>query len=97
MHTIMMILGGLVLLGVFLLIGRMIAVARPGTTRRAALWFLPAWLIVALVNLWIGVTEAGYSVADEFPFLLAVFGIPALAALGAWWRLRPAKAPAAPE
>ena len=35
--------------------------------------------------MWIGVSRAGYSVADEAPVFLVVFGVPAaVAALLAW-------------
>lgn len=89
MHTILMILAGLAVLGLFLLTGRLWALRAPGATRRAALWFIPVWLVAALVNMGVGVIEAGYSVSEEFPFLLAVFGVPAIAAALAWWRMRP--------
>jgi hypothetical protein len=35
-----------------------------------------------------GVKKAGYSVAEETPMFLLVFGVPAVAALTAWWWLR---------
>ncbi|MCF7222920.1 hypothetical protein [Marilutibacter chinensis] len=91
MHTILMILAGLAVLGLFLLTGRLWALRAAGATRRAALWFIPVWLVAALVNMGVGVIEAGYSVSDELPFLVLVFGIPAVAALFAWWRLRPSR------
>ncbi|QDH71457.1 hypothetical protein [Marilutibacter alkalisoli] len=93
MHTILMVIAGLAVLGLFLLIGRLWALRVPGATRRAALWFMPIWLVAALVNMGVGVIEAGYSVSEELPFLLMVFGIPALVAGYVWWRLRPRKNP----
>ncbi|KAB8189917.1 hypothetical protein FKV24_008990 [Lysobacter maris] len=89
MHTILMVLAGLAVLGLFLLTGRLWALRAPGATRRAALWFIPVWLVAALVNMGVGVIEAGYSVSDELPYLLMVFGLPAVAAMLAWWRMRP--------
>jgi hypothetical protein len=47
--------------------------------------FLPLWLIGAGINMWIGVTRAGYSVADEALVFAVVFAIPAAAALLVWW------------
>jgi hypothetical protein len=84
MHTAMVIAGGLVLLAVMVLIGR-----RLGGWPRAATgarFFLPVWLAAALVNMWFGVSRAGYSVADELPVLLVVFGIPAVIAVVAAWK-----------
>src|SRR5437016_4165661 len=52
----------------------------------AALIFIPIWLGAALVNLWIGASRAGYSLAEELPVFLAVFAIPAIAAALIWWK-----------
>jgi hypothetical protein len=54
---------------------------------KAAIYFLPVWLIATAVNLWYGVTQAGYSVKDEAPIFLLVFAVPAIMALLAWWKL----------
>jgi hypothetical protein len=81
MHTIMVIAGGLVLLGLFLLVGRLAG----GKAARAALWFLPVWLLAAAVNMWIGVSRAGYSVAAEAPIFLVVFAVPAAVVLLVRW------------
>jgi hypothetical protein len=48
----------------------------PGT----ALSFLPVWLAMAVVNMWVGVAHAGYTVRQELPILTLVILIPALAA-----------------
>ena len=46
---------------------------------------MPVWAAVALVNMWVGVTRAGYTVAQEAPILAVVFLVPAaLAALVIW-------------
>jgi hypothetical protein len=55
--------------------------ASPAAWPRAALWFLPGWLLVAAINMWIGVSRAGYSVAAEAPIFLVVFAVPAAVAL----------------
>jgi hypothetical protein len=76
------VLGGFLLLGLCLLAGRLMK-----TMPIAALIFIPIWFGAALVNLWIGVSRAGYSVAEELPIFLAVFAIPAVVALFIWWKL----------
>ena len=81
MHTIMVVLGGFLLLGLCLLAGRLMK-----TMPIAALIFIPIWFGAALVNLWIGVSRAGYSVAEELPIFLVVFAIPAVVALFIWWK-----------
>ncbi|MGN7920245.1 MULTISPECIES: hypothetical protein [Lysobacter] len=87
MHTVMVILGGLVLLALCLLAARLLGGPGPGPLLTALKLFLPLWFIGAAINLWIGVARAGYSVAEELPIFLAVFGGPAAVALLLWWRL----------
>jgi hypothetical protein len=87
MRSVIIIAGGLLLLGAFVLVGRLLG---GGTTRSmvtAVQVFLPVWLVASLVNMWIGVSRAGYSVAEEFPIFLAIFLIPGIAAAFIWWRL----------
>ena len=86
MHVAMVIGGGVVLLGLFLLFGKLWGGAQPDYGL-AAKFFVLLWLAVALVNMWVGVTKAGYSVRDELPILLLVFAVPALVAGVAIWRL----------
>lgn len=86
MHMLLVITGGAVLLGLFLLFGHLWGGTRPDLAL-AAKYFIPAWLAVALINMWVGVTKAGYSVREELPILLVVFLIPAALAAAAIWRL----------
>jgi len=51
-------------------------------TATFALYFIPIWLAAAAVNMWVGVSRADYSVAEEFPIFLVVFAIPAAAVAG---------------
>jgi len=87
MHTVMVILGGLVLLALCLLAARLLGGAGPGPMLTALKVFLPLWFIGAAINLWVGVARAGYSVAEELPIFLAVFAGPAAVALLLWWKL----------
>ena len=83
MHMAQVIAGGVVLLGVFLLFGKLWGDA--GTIGLAATLFLPVWLAVAVANLWVGVTKAGYTLSQELPILLIVFIVPAAVAFVAAW------------
>jgi hypothetical protein len=85
MRSIIIIVGGLVLLALFLVVGWRFFGGLPSAVT-AAKFFIPAWLAVALINMWIGVSRAGYSVADEFPIFLAIFAIPAAVAVFVWWK-----------
>ena len=84
MHMAMVMAGGVVLLGVFLLFGKLLGGDASGSVT-AAKFFIPVWLLIALVNLWVGVSKAGYTVREELPILLIVFAIPAIAAAAAIW------------
>jgi hypothetical protein len=87
-HTLKVIGGGLVLLGLFLLAGRLLGAGAPlSSMATAARWFIPVWLIGAAINMWIGVARAGYSVAEEAPIFLVVFAVPAAVAVFLAWRL----------
>jgi len=88
MHTLIVLAVGFLLLGVTLLVARLFGGPGSGPLAVAALWFLPLWLIGAGINLWIGVTGAGYSVKEELPIFLLVFLVPAVVALLLWWRYR---------
>ena len=86
-HTVKVIAIGFGLLAICLVIGA--GVGTPTSTGLAAgaKVFIPLWLIGAGINMWLGVTKAGYSVAEELPFFLVVFGVPAAVAVFLAWRL----------
>lgn len=81
----MVILGGLVLLGLFVLLGRSLG-GDSAALGRAAAFFVPVWLVLAVINLWIGVKSAGYSLAEETPIFALIFAIPTVVALILWWK-----------
>lgn len=85
MHMLMVIAGGSVLLGVFLLFGKLWG-GDAAALALAAKIFIPVWLAVSIANLWIGVSYAGYAVREELPILLLVFLVPAALASLVIWR-----------
>jgi len=85
MHTIFVIGTGLVLLAVFVLVGRQLGGGRISAAATAALWFIPFWLAAAALNLSVGLRH-GYTVLEELPIALLVFGVPAACATLFWWR-----------
>jgi hypothetical protein len=48
--------------------------------------FIVLWLAAALINMWIGVARAGYSVSEEFPIMLVIFVPPAAIAGFLCWK-----------
>lgn len=87
MHMILVITAGLLLLVVFAMFGWLWGHDVAGIAR-AARWFIPVWALVALANMTVGVTRAGYTVMQELPILLLVFAVPTVAALLVIWQLR---------
>lgn len=86
MHMAMVMGAGVLLLVVFVMFGWLWG-ASAAAMALAAKSFMPVWLLVALVNMWVGVTHAGYTVREELPILLVVFAAPALVAGVAAWQL----------
>jgi hypothetical protein len=84
MHTVIVIGIGLVTLVAFVFAGYELSGSSAMVT--AALRFLPVWMIGAAINLWIGVSKAGYPARDELPVFGLVFAVPAAIALGFCWR-----------
>jgi len=85
MRSVIIILGGLGLLGLFAITGWRFGDGTQSMVTAAKI-FIPVWLAAALINMWIGVSRAGYSVAEEFPIFLAIFAIPAVVAAFVWWK-----------
>jgi hypothetical protein len=85
MHMLMVLLGGVVLLGVFLLFGQLWGGSTPALGLAAKL-FIPVWLAVSVANLWVGVNKAGYTVTQEMPILAIIFAVPAVVAAIAIWQ-----------
>lgn len=82
MRTMIFIAAGLVLAALSLRLTP--AAYRTG----AAGLFTIVWLAVSVWNLRIGLSH-GYSLAEELPIHLALFGIPTALAWGLWWWPRP--------
>ncbi|MFT7772405.1 hypothetical protein [Roseateles sp.] len=86
MHVVLVMVGGVGLLALFMLFGWLWGASAAGVVL-AAKAFVPAWALVACINMWVGVTHAGYTVRQEAPILVLVFVMPALLAGLAAWQL----------
>jgi hypothetical protein len=87
MRTLLFLIAGVLLLASFLLLGKLFSASATDAPRVALISFVVVWLILAGLNMWIGVSRAGYSIADELPIFLLIFGVPAVAAALLKWRL----------
>jgi hypothetical protein len=81
MRTALIILAGFVVWGLCLGVGKMI-----GAMGAATAIFCVVWLNVAGVNMWMGVTKAGYSFREELPIFLVIFLLPAIVAVVVKWK-----------
>jgi len=86
MRTALFLISGLLLMASLLIAARLFAEHLPSAPNWALGIGLAAWLAITGTNMWIGVSKAGYSPADELPILLLLFAVPAAAAGLARWR-----------
>jgi hypothetical protein len=86
MRTVLFLTSGLLLMASFLIIAKLFSEHFPSAPDWALALGLSLWLAVTGANMWIGVSKAGYSVAEELPILLLLFGLPAAAAVLVRWR-----------
>jgi hypothetical protein len=89
MRTLIIIASGFAVLALCLFAARLFGRALPESMVLGAQIFLPLWLGAAGANMWMGVSHAGYSVTEELPIFLLIFGLPAAAAAFAWWKFSP--------
>ena len=87
MRTGLFLLAGFLLLGSSLVLARLFAENYPSAIAFATAAFLVLWLALTGFNMWVGVAKAGYSVAEELPVLLLLFGVPAVVAVVLRWKV----------
>jgi hypothetical protein len=86
-RTVLFLVAGLLFLAAVLLLGKLFSSHYPDAMRLATIAYVALWFIIAGANMWVGVVKAGYSVAEELPIFLLIFGVPAVGAVLLKWRL----------
>ena len=86
MRTVQFLVAGCLLMGGFLLVGKLFSSQFADAPRVATWAFIVVWLAVSAVNMWAGVAKAGYSVAEELPIFVLIFAVPAALAILVKWR-----------
>ena len=86
MRTVIIILGGFVLWAVCLGIAKLLADTSSSSMTYATTAFVAIWFIAAASNMWIGVSQAGYSFQEELPIFLLIFLLPVAVAVVANWK-----------
>ncbi len=88
MRTGLFLLAGFLLLGAAWVLAKLFSHDYPSSAPTfATAAFLLLWLALTGFNMWVGVAKAGYSVAEELPILLLLFGVPAAAAVVLKWKM----------
>jgi hypothetical protein len=81
------LLAGFLLLAAAIILSKLFSENFPSAATVAVGVFVFLWLALTGFNMWVGVTRAGYSVAEEAPVLLLLFGVPTVAALLLKWKV----------
>jgi hypothetical protein len=87
MRTVIIILGGFALWGVCLGVAKLLPKTEASSMTVATVAFVAIWFLAAAWNMWIGVSQAGYSFQDELPIFLLIFLLPVAVAVFVNWKL----------
>lgn len=79
MHTFVILICGFVLFGIFSAFGWLWHL-RPFPSELTTKIFIALWVVISLINMWIGVNKAGYSFTEELSVLPYVLLPPVIAA-----------------
>jgi hypothetical protein len=71
---------------VFVGIAKFVDSGSASSLGRATRAFVMIWFMIAALNLWFGVSQAGYSVREELPIFLLIFAVPTAVAAVAKWK-----------
>jgi hypothetical protein len=85
MRTLLFLLVGFLLLAASILLGKLFSSNYPGAIYAATLIFVLSWLGISGANLWVGIAKAGYTLNEEFPIFLLIFGVPTIVAVFLKW------------
>ncbi|MBX3147804.1 MAG: hypothetical protein KF785_13640 [Gemmatimonadales bacterium] len=81
MRTGYFLVAGLLLMAASLILGKLFTAEFPNARQWAVGIGIGVWLILTGFNMWVGVAKAGYSIREEVPVLLLLFGIPTIVVL----------------
>jgi hypothetical protein len=85
MRTLILIATGFVLWGTLLGLAKAFGPA-PTRMHAATIIFVVLWGVIAAVNMYIGVSRAGYTVREELPIFLLIWLAPVVPALLVRWK-----------
>jgi hypothetical protein len=86
MRTAIIIVGGFLLWAACVVAAKLVPGSTGASLTTATIVFVVIWFIAAAVNLWAGVSKAGYTFAEELPIFLLIFLLPAVVAVVIRWK-----------
>ena len=86
MRTAIIIAVGFVLWAVCLGVAKLFASSSTSSTITATVAFVVIWFVAAAANMWMGVSQAGYSFREELPIFLLIFLLPSAVAMFVKWK-----------
>ena len=86
MRTAIIILSGVAIWAISIALARRFGKAGGSAVADTTLAFVTFWLLATATNLWVGVAQAGYSLREELPIAVLIFGVPAAVAVIARWK-----------
>jgi hypothetical protein len=86
MRTAIFIVSGFLVWAACLATAKLVAASADSSLTTATIVFVVIWFIAAAVNLWVGVSKAGYSFTEELPIFLLIFLLPAVVAAVIRWK-----------
>ena len=86
MRTTLFLVAGLLLMSSLLVVAKLFSEHAPAAPNWAIGLGLTLWLAITAANMWIGVSKAGYTAAEELPIFLVLFAVPAAVAVLVRWR-----------
>lgn len=86
MRTVIIIVAGVALWAICIGVAKVLASSSTSSMTVATVAFVVIWFVAAAANMWIGVSQAGYSFKEELPVFLAIFLLPTAVAILAKWK-----------
>jgi hypothetical protein len=86
MRTVFVLVSGLLMFGGLFFYSRLFVQHFPGAVATATYAFVALWFAATAFNMWVGISQAGYSLREELPIMLLLFALPAAVALIVHWK-----------
>ena len=86
MRTAIIMAVGFVLWAACLGVAKLLASSSTSSMITATAAFVVLWFVAAAANMWMGVSQAGYSFREELPIFLLIFLLPSAVAMFVKWK-----------